>query len=65
MTDHPWSPFLSDNDFNLATWFVQSKVAKWQIYADFAEGLGYTDNRSFRSAYSLRQHLDIVDPFRE
>jgi len=33
MTDDPWSPFSSGNDFNLASWFVRSKVAKSQIDA--------------------------------
>ena len=65
MTDDPWSPFSSENDFNLASWFVRSKVAKSQIDAYFAEGLDGMDSRSFRSAYTLRQHLDILDPFRE
>jgi len=45
ITDNPWSPFSSENDFNLASWFVRSKVAKSQIYAYFAEGLGGTDSR--------------------
>jgi len=49
----------------LASWFVRSKVAKSQIDEYFAEGLGGADCRSFRSAYTLRQHLDILDPFRE
>jgi len=44
MTDHPWSPFSSEKDFNLARWFVRSKVAKSQIDAYFAEGLGGTDS---------------------
>jgi len=65
MTDDPWSPFSSSNDFNLASWLVRSKVAKSQIDVYFAEGLGGTDSRSFRCAYTLRQHLDILDPFRE
>jgi len=65
MTDDPWSPFSSENDFNLASWFVRRKVAKSQIDVYFAEGLGGTDSRSFRSAYTLRQHLDILDPFHE
>jgi len=65
MTDDPWSPFASENDFNLVSWFVQSKAAKGQIDAYFAEGLGGMDSRSFRSAYTLRQHLDILDPFCE
>jgi len=65
MTDDPWRPFSSENNFNLASWFVRSKVAKSQIDAYFAEGLGGTDRRSFQSAYTLRKHLDILDPFRE
>jgi len=65
ITDDPWSSFLSENDFNLASWFVRSKVAKLQIDTYFAEGLGGTDSRSFRSAYTLPQHLDILDPFLE
>jgi len=64
-TDDPWSPFSSEDDFDLASWFVRSKVAKSQIYAYFAQGLGGTDSRSFRSAYTLQQHLDVLDPFRE
>jgi len=65
MTDDPWRSFSWENDFNLASWFVRSKVAKSQIDAYFAEGLGSTDSRSFRSAYTLRPHLDILDPFHE
>jgi len=53
MTDNSWSPFSSENDFNLASWFVWSKIAKSQIDAYFAEGLGGTDIRTFRSAYCL------------
>jgi len=53
MTDDSWSPFSSENNFNLASWFVWSKIAKSQIDAYFAEGLGGTDIRTFRSAYCL------------
>jgi len=65
MTDNPGSPFSSENDFTLASWFVRSKVAKLQIDGYFAEGLGSTDSRSCRCAYTWRQHLDILDLFRE
>jgi len=65
MTDDPWSPFSSEDDFNPASWFVRSKVAKSLINAYFAQGLAGTDSRSFRSAYTLRQHLDVLDPVRE
>jgi len=65
MTNDPWSPFSSENDFNLPSWFVWSKIAKLQSDGYFADGLGNTDSRAFRSAYNLRQDLDILDPFRE
>jgi len=65
MTDDTWSPFSSENDFNLASRFVRSKVAKSQIDAYFAVGLGGPDSRSFESAYTLRQQPDILEPFRE
>jgi len=48
MTDDPWNPFSSQNDFILASWLVGSKVAKSQIDTYFAEGLGGTDSGSFQ-----------------
>jgi len=65
MTDDPWNPFLSEDNFNLASWLVRCKVAKSQIDAFFAEGLSGTDSRSFQSAYTMRQHLNVLDPFGE
>jgi len=66
MTDDPWNPFSSEDDFNLASWVVRSKVAKSQIDGYyFAQGLGGTDSRSFWSAYTMREHLDVLDPFGE
>jgi len=48
MTDDPWSPFSSEDDFNLASWFVRRKVAKSQINAYFAKvwAVGIADNSS-------------------
>jgi len=65
MTDDPWNTFSSEDDFDLPSWLVRSKIAKLQMDAYFAEGLGGTDSRSFRSAYTRRQHLDVLDPFGE
>jgi len=65
MTDDPWNPFSSADDFNLASWLIQSKVAKSQIDTYFGEGLCGTDSRSFRSTYTMRQCLDVLDPFGE
>jgi len=65
MTDDSWNLFSSQDDSILASWQVRSKVAKWQIDVYFAEGLGGTDRRSFRSAYTMLQHLHFLDPFGE
>ena len=62
MKNDPWNPFSSEADFNLTSWLVRSKVSKSQIDAYLAEGLGDMDARSFRSAYTLQQHLDVLDP---
>ena len=63
MKDDPWSPFSSEDDFNLASWFVRSKVPKTRINNYFAKGLGGRDARSFQLAYTLQKHLDVLDPF--
>jgi len=65
MTNDPWNPFSSEDHFNLAKWLVQGKVAKLQIDAYSAEGLGGTDSRSLRSTYTMRRHLNVLDPFGE
>ena len=65
MLDQPWFPFSSERDFNLASWFVQSKVAKTRIDDYFGKGLGGMERGSFRSAYSLEKQLETLDPFRE
>jgi len=65
MKDDPWNPFSSEADFNLASWFFRTKVSKFQIDAYFAEGVGGMHARSFGSAYTLQQHLNVLDPFGE
>ena len=65
MLQEPWSPFSSEQDFDLASWFVRSKVAGSRINDYFGKGLGGTEPRSFRSAYTLKKHLEVLDPFRE
>jgi len=37
MTDNPWSPYLPEKDFNLASMFVRSNVVKSQINVYVAE----------------------------
>ena len=59
------NPFSSDHDLNLESWLVRSKVAKLQINSYFAKGLSGTDNRLSRSAYTMQQHFDLLDPFGE
>jgi len=65
MKGDPWNPFSSEVDFHFASWLVRSKVSKSQIDQYFAEGLGCMDAWSFRSAYTLQQHLYVRGPFGE
>ena len=65
MLEEPWSPLSSEHDFNLASWFVQSKVAKTRIEDYFSKGLGGMERGSFRSTYSLEKQLETLEPFRE
>jgi len=65
ITDDPCNPLSSEDYFNLASWPVRSNLSKSQIDVYFAEGLGGTDSRSFQSAYTMRQHPDVLDPFAE
>ena len=65
MLNEPWTPFSSERDFNLASWFVQSKVAKMRIDDYFGKGLGGMEHVSFRSTYTLEKQLETLDPFRE
>ena len=65
MLEVPWSPFSSERDFILASWFVQSNVAKTRIDDSFDKGLGGMEPGSFRSAYSLVKQLETLDPSRE
>ena len=51
MLEELWFPFSSECDFNLASWFVQSKVARTQIDDYFGKGLVGMEGGSFRSAY--------------
>ena len=57
--------FSSERDFNLASWFVQSKVVKTRIDDYFGKGLGGMERGSFRSPYLLEKQLQTLDPFRE
>jgi len=65
MLNETWTPFSSERDFNLASWFVRSKVAKTRIDDYFGKGLGGVERGSFRSAYTLEKQLETLDPFRE
>jgi len=49
MADDPGNTFSSEANINLTSWFVDNKLPRSQIDAYFADGLGGTDSRSFRS----------------
>jgi len=47
MTVYPSKPLSSEDHFNLASGLVRSQVAKSEIEAYFAEGLGGIESSSF------------------
>ena len=65
MLEEPWSPFSSECDLNLVSWFVRSKVAKTRIVDYFGKGLGGMERGSYRSAYSVDKQLETLDLFRK
>jgi len=62
LSEDPWAPFAGAHDFKLASWFIQSKVAKSRINDYFASGLG-TSSTAFSSMHTLENHLQHVDPY--
>ena len=65
MTDDLWNPFSSEDNLHLASWLARRTIARSQIDAYYAQGLGGTNRRSFQCAYSIRQHLNVLHPFGE
>ncbi|PUU77797.1 hypothetical protein B9Z19DRAFT_1127757 [Tuber borchii] len=65
MTDDPWRSFSSEDDLYLANWLVRSKLSKSHIDAYFPKGLGGPGSRSLLSANTMRQHINVLDPFGE
>ena len=61
MLEEPWSPFSSERDFNWASWFGQSKVAKTEIDDYFGKGLGGMKRGSFRSAYPFEKQIETLE----
>src|SRR5437868_6687696 len=57
-----WLPGSFEDDFNLATWFVRSKVPKTQITDYCGKRLAGRDAGLFQSVYILRKHLEVLDP---
>ena len=62
LIDNPWAPFASPHDFKLASWFIQSKVPKSRIDEYFKSGLDVTHSTSFKSAHTLENLLNTLDP---
>ena len=62
-TNKPSSRLCLEADFDFSSWFVWNKVAMCQIDGYFAEAFAGMDARSFRLAYTIRQHLDKLDRF--
>lgn len=62
LSEHPWAPFTSAQDFKLASWFVRGKVSKSRINEYFSSGLGNSASGDFCSTHTLENYLRILDP---
>ena len=63
MADSSYGPFGSEDNFNLAGWFVQGRVPKSQIKWYCLSGVDNSNGRLFRSNHTLRQHQYVLDQF--
>ena len=57
------APFTSARGFELASWFIESKVSKSQINDYFSSGLGNSASVGYSSMYMLEKHLQSLDPY--
>lgn len=58
-----WAPFTSAQGFQLASWFIESKVSKSQINDYFSSGLGNSASVGYSSMYTLEKRLQSLDPY--
>src|SRR5437588_3025728 len=63
LCEDPWAPFTSAHGFKLASWFVQSKVAKSRINEYFSSGLSNSASVGYSFMNTLENHLWSLDPY--
>ena len=63
LCEDAWAPFTSARGFQLASWFIESKVSKSQINHYFSSGLGNSESVGYSSMYTLEKYLRSLDPY--
>jgi len=63
LCEDAWAPFTSAQGFQLASWFLESKVSKSQINDYFSSGLGNSTSVGYSSMYTLEKLLRSLDPY--
>ena len=63
LSENAWGPLTSVRGFQLASWFIESKVSKSQISDYFSSGLGNSASVAYSSIYTLEKDLGSLDPY--
>jgi len=58
-----WAPFTCAEGFQLASWFIESKVTKLQVNNYFSNGLGNPASVGYSSMHTLENPLRSLDPY--
>jgi len=61
--ENTWAPFASAQGFKLASWFIESKVAKRRINDYFLNGIGNSTSVGYSSMHTLEYLLRHLDPY--
>jgi len=61
--ENTWAPFASAQGFKLASWFIESKVAKRRINDYFSHGIGNSTSVGYSSIHKLEYLLRHLDPY--
>ena len=61
--EEAWAPSTSARGFQLASWFIESKVSNSQINDYISSGLGKSASVGYSSMYTLEKYLRSLDPY--
>ena len=63
LCENPCTPLASAQGFNLASWFIESKVSKTRINDYLSIGFGNSTSVGYTSMHTLENILQHLDPY--